>query len=97
MSYLLLTGSTGLVGRHLLRDLLAADVPVAAMVRPGKGAATLEGIMGHWEEQAGRVLPRPVVIEGDLCHDQVIPDEGQRRWVAQHCDRILACAASMTF
>jgi thioester reductase-like protein len=97
MSYLLLTGSTGLVGRHLLRDLLAADVPVAAMVRPGKGPATLEGIMGHWEEQAGRALPRPVVIEGDLCHPQIVPDEGQRQWLATHCDRILACAASMTF
>jgi thioester reductase-like protein len=97
MKYLLLTGSTGLVGRHLLRDLLAADVPVAAMARPGKGRATLEGIMGHWEQQAGRALPQPVIIEGDLCHPQVVPDEGQRRWVANHCDRILSCAASMTF
>ena len=62
MTYLLLTGATGLVGRHLLRDLLAAEVPVAAMVRPGKGPTTLEGIMGHWEQQAGCVLPRPIVI-----------------------------------
>ncbi len=97
MSYILLTGSTGLVGRHLLRDLLAADVPVAAMVRPGKGPATLEGIMGYWEQQAGRCLPRPVVIEGDLCLDEVVPDADQRAWIASHCDRILSCAASMTF
>lgn len=97
MSYILLTGSTGLVGRHLLRDLLAAEVPVAAMVRPGKGPATLEGIMGHWEQEAGRSLPRPVVIEGDLCLDEVVPDAGQRAWIASHCDRILSCAASMTF
>jgi len=97
MSYLLLTGSTGLVGRHLLRDLLAAEVPVAAMVRPGKGPTTLEGILGHFEQQAGRSLPRPVVIEGDLCLDEVVPDAGQRAWIARHCDRILACAASMTF
>jgi len=97
MSYLLLTGSTGLVGRHLLRDLLAADVLVAAMVRPGKGASTLEGILGHWEQQAGHSLPRPVVIEGDLSFPEVVPDEAQRRWIATHCDRILSCAASMTF
>jgi thioester reductase-like protein len=58
---------------------------------------TLEGIMGYWEQQAGRVLPRPVVIEGDLCLEEVVPDEAQRRWVAAHCDRILSCAASMTF
>ncbi|REK19517.1 MAG: NAD-dependent epimerase/dehydratase family protein [Planctomycetota bacterium] len=97
MSYLLLTGSTGLVGRHLLRDLLAAEVPVAAMVRPGKGPTTLAGIMGHWEQQAGRALPRPVVIEGDLCLDEVVPDADQRRWLSEHCDSILSCAASMTF
>ena len=29
MRYLYLTGATGLVGRYLLRDLLARDVPVA--------------------------------------------------------------------
>lgn len=97
MTYLLLTGATGLVGRHVLRDLLAADVPVAAMVRPEKGPATLDGIMGYWEQQAGRVLPRPIVIEGDLCHPDVVPDVSQRRWLASHCDRILSCAASMTF
>jgi nucleoside-diphosphate-sugar epimerase len=97
MTYLLLTGATGLVGRHVLRDLLAAGVPVAAMVRPGKGPNTLEGIMGHWEREAGRALPRPVVIEGDLCLPEVVPDAAQRQWLAAHCDRILSCAASMIF
>jgi nucleoside-diphosphate-sugar epimerase len=72
-------------------------VPVAAMVRPGKGPATLAGILGHWEQEAGRSLPRPVVIEGDLCLDEVVPDAEQRRWLNAHCDRILSCAASMTF
>ncbi|HEV3138096.1 MAG TPA: SDR family oxidoreductase [Pirellulales bacterium] len=97
MRYLFLTGATGLVGRYLLRDLLAADVRVAAMARPGKGQAALEAIMGRWEKESGRSLPRPVVIEGDLCHPQVVPDAGQRRWLAAHCDEILHCAASMTF
>jgi thioester reductase-like protein len=97
MTYLLLTGATGLVGRHVLRDLLAADVPVAAMVRPGKGPATLQGIMGHWEQQAGHALPRPIVIEGDLCLPAVVPDESQCRWLSANCERILSCAASMTF
>ena len=73
MQYLFLTGATGLVGRYLLRDLLAAGVPVAAMGRPGKGPAAIESIMRMWEEQAGRSLPRPVVIEGDLCLPEVVP------------------------
>jgi thioester reductase-like protein len=97
MKYLFLTGGTGLVGRYLLRDLLAAEVPVAAMVRPGKGPAMLEGIMRRWEQEAGRSLPRPVVIEGNLCLPEVVPDASQRRWLATHCDRILHNAASMTF
>lgn len=97
MKYLLLTGATGLVGRYLLRELLQAGVGVATVVRPGKGPATLEGIMRHWEQQAGRVLARPVVIEGDLRHDDVVIDADQRRWVAGHCDTLLSCAASMTF
>jgi nucleoside-diphosphate-sugar epimerase len=97
MSYLFLTGATGLVGRYLLRDLLAAGVSVAAMVRPGKGPAALEAIMARWEREAGRTLPRPVTIEGNLCLDEVVPDADQRRWLAANCDRILHCAASMTF
>jgi thioester reductase-like protein len=97
MTYVLLTGATGLVGRHVLRDLLAAEVPVAAMVRPGKGPATLAGILGHFEAEAGRALPRPVVIAGDLCHPQVVPSDEERRWLAGNCDAILSCAASMTF
>lgn len=97
MQYLFLTGATGLVGRYLLRDLLAAGVPVAAMGRPGKGPTAIESIMRMWEEQAERSLPRPVVIEGDLCLPEVVPDAQQRQWVAKHCDRMLHCAASMTF
>src|SRR5262245_59762852 len=97
MGYVLLTGATGLVGRSLLRNLLEAGVPVVAMVRPTKGTATLEGILGHWEQLAGRALPRPVVVEGDLCLPEVVPAEAHRRWLTNHCDTILHCAASMTF
>lgn len=97
MKYLFLTGATGLVGRYLVRELLAAEVPLAVMVRPGKGPSTLEGIMRHWEQEAGRVLPRPVVLEGDLRQDEVVIDPAARRWMAENCDAILSCAASMTF
>ena len=97
MKYLFLTGATGLVGRYLVKELLAAEVPLAVMVRPGKGPAALEGIMRHWEQLAGRALPRPVVIEGDLRRPEVVIDPAERRWLAEHCDTLLSCAASMTF
>ncbi|MCH5376515.1 MAG: SDR family oxidoreductase, partial [Planctomycetes bacterium] len=36
MKYTLLTGSTGLLGGFLLRDLLLRDVRVAVVVRPSR-------------------------------------------------------------
>lgn len=97
MNYTLLTGATGLVGRHVLRELLMRGVPVAAMVRPGKGSTVLAGMIGRWEADAGRLLPRPVVVEGDLNLPDVVPQASDRRWLSAHCDTILHSAASMTF
>lgn len=97
MKYTFLTGTTGLVGRHVLRELLHAGAAVAAMVRPGKGPGVLAGIIGKWEQDAGRLFPRPVMIEGDLNDENVVLKESDRRWIATHCDTILHGAASMTF
>lgn len=100
MGYCLLTGSTGLVGRYLLRDLLAAGVPVAVVTRPEKllsAQQRIEAVMGHWEGEQGRTLPRPVVLEGDLCQPGLGLDASARRWLTRRCDTILHSAASMAF
>lgn len=100
MGYCLLTGSTGLVGRYLLRDLLAAGVPMAVITRPEKlltAEQRIEAVMSHWEGEEGRTLPRPVVLEGDLCQPELGLDAESRRWVARHCETILHSAASMAF
>jgi thioester reductase-like protein len=100
MKYLLLTGATGLVGRYLLRDLLAEDVPVAVLVRSTRfesAAQRIEAIMERWEQLAGRCLPRPVVLEADLREPLLGLAEGSRRWIAENCDRVLHNAASMVF
>lgn len=34
--YALVTGSTGLLGRYLMRDLLLADARLAVLVRPSR-------------------------------------------------------------
>ncbi len=67
------------------------------MVRPGKGPAVLEQIMAMWEEESGRTLARPVIIEGDLCQPTIVIRPEQRDWLAKRCDRVLHCAASMKF
>src|SRR5207245_3303810 len=67
--YLLLTGSTGLVGQYLLRDLLLEQMPVAVLIRSQEDATAqerLEQVMSHWESELYRKLPRPVCLEGDI-------------------------------
>jgi len=100
MRYCLLTGATGLVGRYLLRDLMAAGVPLAVLTRPEKllGAGPrIEAVMSQWESEEGTALPRPVVLEGDLAQPGLGLSEVQRRWVARHCDTVFHSAASMAF
>jgi thioester reductase-like protein len=100
MEYCLLTGATGLLGRYLIRDLLAARVRLAVLVRPGKLQSPedrVEAILGNWERQLGRCLPRPVVLAGDLCQPGLGLSPQQARWVADHCQAAIHSAASMTF
>jgi thioester reductase-like protein len=100
MKYLLLTGATGLVGRYLLRDLMAADVPVAVVARSNRvesAVQRVEALMERWEQLSGRSLPRPVVLEADLRQPNLALDERSQHWIADNCDRILHNAASMTF
>ena len=49
MSYVLLTGATGLVGHYLLRDLLLADVRVAVIGRPTRAESVHQRVeaIGH--------------------------------------------------
>ncbi|MCG8587651.1 MAG: SDR family oxidoreductase [Pirellulales bacterium] len=100
MSYLLLTGSTGLVGRYVLRQLLERGQRVAVMVRGSKMESArqrIDTVMRHWESIAGRSLRRPVVLEGDLCSESICDRRDTIDWVTRNCDSILHSAARMTF
>jgi thioester reductase-like protein len=100
MSYLLLTGATGLLGRYLLRDLLLEGQNLAVLVRPGKLAMAsdrVESVMQYWENLEGRSLPRPIVISGDLREPNLGVSEVDRAWIGAHCDAVLHSAASMVF
>lgn len=100
MPYQLLTGATGLLGRYVLRGLLLRDLPVAVVVRPSKFASAIErveAVLGHWEAELGRSLPRPVVLEGELCQENLGLDAAGVGWLREHCPSVLHCAASMVF
>jgi thioester reductase-like protein len=100
MAYTLLTGSTGFLGRYLLKDCLLAGVPLAVLVRASKretAQSRLEGVLAHWEEQLDRSLVRPVLIEGDVRLPQCGIGEEHLRWLKEHADTIVHSAASMNF
>lgn len=100
MAYCLLTGATGLVGRYVLRGLLLADRRVAVLLRRTRmhtARQRLEAVMNHWETLEGRVLTRPVLLEGDLCRPKLGLDACDRKWIAGHCDAVLHGAAAMKF
>jgi thioester reductase-like protein len=100
MTYSLLTGASGLLGSYLLRDCLLAGHRIAALVRPTETQSAQERIdasLARWEEQIGQVLPRPVVLEGDLCRPDLSLTASDFDWIAKHCHAVIHGAASLTF
>ncbi len=100
MTYTLLTGCTGFLGRYVLKDCLLAGVPMAVLIRPNKRETAqqrLESVMGYWEQRLGRSLGRPVILEGDVRQPQCGLHAASLRWLARHCDTLVHSAASMNF
>jgi nucleoside-diphosphate-sugar epimerase len=98
--YILFTGATGLVGQFLLKDLLERGQRIAALVRPtSKFSARerIEAILRRWERELGRILPRPVVLTGEVTSTELGLNRRQMKWVANHCDRIFHSAAVLQF
>jgi len=98
--YTLLTGSTGLLGRYLLRDLLSTGERVAVLVRNSAKADAIdriESVMQFWEQKDGHPLPRPVVLAGDVTLPNLGLSIDDRRWIGNHVVRILHSAAMIRF
>lgn len=100
MSYCLITGITGMLGRYLLRDALLAGRRVAVVVRSTptqSGQQRVEGILSHWEKSLGRYLPRPLILSGDLTQPGLGLETSDRQWLSRNCDSVLHSAASLVF
>lgn len=98
--YLLLTGATGLVGQYLVRDLLLEGYRLALLVRAGKSESAqlrVESVLQMWESELAMVLPRPVVLEGDVSEPELGLSPASQDWIRQNCDRVLHNAAVLTF
>ena len=98
--YTLVTGATGLLGRYLLRDLLLEDHRLCLVLRPGRRqsiAERIETILQRSERELGRLLPRPVLFEGDLTQPHMGLDTNAQRWIGNNCSGIIHNAAALTF
>ena len=98
--YHLLTGATGLLGSYLLRDFLLAGRRVAVLVRPAKRESArqrVENLLQHWELMLEAPLPRPVVLEGDLCDADLGLDNRTLDWIERNCESVVHNAASLVF
>ena len=96
----MLTGSTGLLGRYLLRDLLESGQRLALLVRGSKretASDRVEAILQYWERLSGKSLARPVLLEGDIRKPCLGLSGNDKRWVANHCTSMMHSAASLTF
>ncbi|MFV0446281.1 MAG: SDR family oxidoreductase [Planctomycetaceae bacterium] len=100
MSYLLLNGATGLLGRYLMRDLLLKDVKLAVLVRKSRKQdprERIEGAMRTWERELGRELPRPVVLAGDISASDFMLSADDGKWVKENVSGLIHNAASLSF
>ncbi|NND99702.1 MAG: SDR family oxidoreductase [Pirellulaceae bacterium] len=98
--FVLLTGSTGLLGRYLLRDLLLANRKVAVLVRASRKQSAVErveDIMRMWDPFVGDKHSRPVCIQGDICKEGLGLEGESRNWIAENCSTMIHSAASLAF
>jgi nucleoside-diphosphate-sugar epimerase len=93
--YILLTGATGLLGRYLLRDLLASGRRVAVLVRDA-GSVSAEERVRELKAPWGDTLNAPVVLAGDLCAPGLGLQAADRDWLGRHCRRVVHAAADVS-
>jgi thioester reductase-like protein len=96
----LLTGSTGLLGRFLLRDLLLANCKVSVLVRDAadtKAADRIGAIIDFWSEALGRRLREPTIVSGDIREASLGLSGADCRWLAVSCDAVVHSAANLSF
>ncbi len=97
---ILLTGATGLLGRYLLRDLLAAGRNVIVLARDrGDVSASerLRELHAFAQDSLERTLPPPRVLSGDLTCPGLGLGEAERRALARRVHATVHAAAVVNY
>ncbi|MGH7169014.1 MAG: SDR family oxidoreductase [Gemmataceae bacterium] len=97
---LLLTGATGLLGRYLLRDLLAAGRRVGVLIRGDhqrSAAERLDELLAFASESLGHQLPCPTLLEGDLRAPGLGLGTAERSWLGREAETVIHAAAYVAY
>jgi len=97
----LLTGGTGFLGGEVLVRLLERDdAPVYVLVRAGSDEeadarlrALVSSLVGESESWSDRVI----AVRGDVTQAWLGMGSDRRDWLAERTDRVIHCAASVSF
>jgi len=96
-----LTGGTGFLGGEVLARLLERDVaPVYVLVRARddeEANARLETLLDSLLGSAEAWSDRAIAVRGDLGQPWLGMSSRDRDWLAESADRIIHCAASVSF
>jgi long-chain acyl-CoA synthetase len=97
----LLTGGTGFLGGEVLARLLERDeAPVYVLVRAGsdeEASARLHGLLESLLGSAEAWADRAVAVRGDATQPWLGMGSARRDWLAERVQRIIHCAASVSF
>ena len=85
------TGGTGLVGAHLVFDLIQKGIPVRALKRPTSSLSVIEKVFHYYSENADDLLQKIDWIEGDIL-DFYLLDE-----LIQENEEVYHAAAFVSF
>lgn len=96
-SGVLLTGSTGFFGIHLLNELLAEDKKTVICLVRGGNRERLFSMLNYYfgEEQASAMLARITVLAGDLAEDRFGLSEADYIRLREAVTEIYHCAADV--
>ena len=97
----LITGVTGLLGGEILRELLKRHMGgISALIRPGSfqsAQSRFEQRMARSGEQSDYYSHGVLVMEGDISRQQWNLSPSDFRYVTDHVETIIHCAADTSF
>ncbi len=88
---ILVTGATGLLGSHLLYDLLIHGEKVRAMKRAGSSTAPVLHTFTYYSKNAQQLFDRIEWVDGDMCDYYSVED------AVRGVDYVYHCAATISF